>query len=176
MLSYTRRRKINPDSKNIKVDFVDELGDKWEENTVYHHGVKTWMDITGKTDVKESPYHGATSNDVDWMTSVEIQAVAQKWITHSISKTCNLPNDATRELVSDVYMKAWESKCKGFTIYRDGSRSGVLVAESSKEKKESIASTNAPKRPSVLPCEVYHTKSKGEDFFVIVRNASWSSL
>lgn len=183
-LLYKRRKKINPDDgTNTRVDFVDQKGDKWQEFFVFHHQFKEWMDINGyKIDesekgsinshddlsfFKKSPYYKATSNDVDWSASVDIQSVAQKWIDHAISKTCNLPNDVTKELVADVYMKAWEAGCKGFTVYRDGCRTGVLVSASEK-KKENIQKTNAPKRPQVLDCDIHHTKSRGEDFFVLV--------
>jgi len=183
-LLYKRRKKINPgDGINTRVDFVDQKGDKWQEFFVFHHQFKEWMDVNGyKIDesekgsinshddlsfFKKSPYYKATSNDVDWSASVDIQSVAQKWIDHAISKTCNLPNDVTKELVADVYMKAWEAGCKGFTVYRDGCRTGVLVSASEK-KKENIQKTNAPKRPQVLDCDIHHTKSRGEDFFVLV--------
>lgn len=182
MLFYKRRKKINPGDGEARVDFVDPKGDKWQEFYVFHHQFKEWMDANGYS-VKEgdssinsaedleffknSPYYKATSNDVDWSTSVDIQSVAQKWIDHAISKTCNLPNSATKELVADVYMKAWESGCKGFTVYRDGCRTGVLVSANEK-KKENMFKTNAPKRPNVLDCDIHHTKSRGEDFFVLV--------
>ena len=179
---YKRRKKINPgDNSNPRVDFIDSKGDKWQEFMVFHHQFKEWMDINGyKFDendkpvnsqeelpfFKKSPYYQSTSNDIDWKASVDLQAAAQKWVDHAISKTCNLPNNATKELVADVYMKAWESGCKGFTVYRDGCRTGVLVTSS--EKKENIQKTSAPKRPKNLDCEIHHTKSRGEDFFVIV--------
>jgi ribonucleoside-diphosphate reductase alpha chain len=135
------------------------MGDKWQEYTVYHHWFKKWMDITGKSDPQESPYWGGTANDIDWVRSVEIQAAAQKWIDHSISKTCNLPNSATRETVNDVYMKAWRMGCKGFTVYRDGCRTGVLVAtEEKKEKSETKANDDgriAPRRPKSLACDIH---------------------
>lgn len=181
-LLYKRRKKINPNDGNVTVDFVDDLGDKWQEFFVVHHQFKNWMDINGysideskKSEInshedlpffKKSPYYKSTSNDVDWKASVVIQAVAQKWIDHAISKTCNVPNDATEELISEIYMKAWEAGCKGFTVYRDGCRSGVLV--STKQEKKNIQKTNAPKRPTSLECDIHHTKSRGEDFFVIV--------
>lgn len=168
LLSYIRRRKINPDSKNIKVDFVDHLGDKWEENTVYHHHLKTWMDITGEKDIEKSPYFGATSNDVNWIKSVEIQAVAQKWITHSISKTCNIPNSATKDLISDIYLKAWETGCKGFTVYRDGCRSGVLVSESPKQNINKIIHTKAPKRPESLVCDIHHLILNDKRYYAVI--------
>lgn len=179
---YKRRKKINPgDNSNPRVDFIDSKGDKWQEFMVFHHQFKEWMDINGyKFDendkpvnsqeelpfFKKSPYYQSTSNDIDWKASVDLQAAAQKWVDHAISKTCNLPNNATKELVADVYMKAWESGCKGFTVYRDGCRTGVLITSS--EKKENIQKTSAPKRPKNLDCEIHHTKSRGEDFFVIV--------
>lgn len=174
LLSYVRRKKHNPSDKNARVDFTDALGDKWQEFTIYHHGVKKWMDATGETDIKKSPYWGATSAEIDWNKSVELQAAAQKWICHSISKTCNLPNSATKELVSEVYMKAWESGCKGFTVYRDGSRTGVLISESDAKKKMvdgrpmDIQEMMAPKRPLMLPCEIKKAKVNGENWTLFV--------
>lgn len=184
LVFYKRRKKINPgDGQNARVDFVDQNGDKWQEFPVFHHEFKTWMDINGyeirSEDLKnissvddlifykESPYYKATSNDVDWAASVDVQGVAQKWIDHAISKTCNLPNDVTQEVVADVYMKAWEAGCKGFTVYRDGCRTGVLVANTA-EKKTALTKTNAPKRPKTLDCDIHHIKAKGDDFFVLV--------
>ncbi len=156
LLSYKRRRKITQGDLTSRVDFVDPLGDKWQEYTVYHHWFKKWMDVTGKTDPQESPYWGATANDIDWTKSVEIQAAAQKWIDHSISKTCNLPNSATRETVNDVYMKAWKSGCKGFTVYRDGCRTGVLVqVDEPKKDKKVDPLRDAIKRPKSLPCDIH---------------------
>jgi len=184
MIFYKRRKKINPgDTSNPRVDYVDELGDKWQEFPVFHHHFKTWMDTNGHVfdegmtkeiqkaeDIsffKQSPYYKATSNDVDWVVSVDIQAAAQKWICHAISKTCNVPNDCPKEVVAQVYMRAWEQGCKGFTVYRDGCREGVLISNAAK-KKDTIQKTNAPKRPKALECDIHHTKSRGEDFFVIV--------
>lgn len=184
-LWYTRRKKINPgDGKSARVDFVDAMGDKWQEFIVLHHGFQSyltvngldWNEINGNADhplVKSSPYYRATANDVDWIASVDIQAVAQKWIDHAISKTCNVPNDTPKELVAKVYMKAWESGCKGFTVYRDGCRSGVLLAAPENKLAarlidEQIRKTTAPKRPKILKCDIHHTKSRGEDFFVLV--------
>lgn len=175
LLSYVRRKKINQSDKNAKVDFVDDLGDKWQEFTIYHHGVKQWMAVTGETDISKSPYAGATSNDIDWVASVEIQAAAQKSVDHSISKTCNLPNSVSRELVSEVYMRAWESGCKGFTVYRDGCRTGVLVSEEAAkktkkvgERPEDIEFSLAPKRPTELPCDIKKTKINGEAWTIFV--------
>lgn len=167
LLSYMRRRKINPDNPNQKADFIDDLGDKWEENQVFHHGLKQWMDITGETDLEKSPYHNATSRDIDWVASVDLQAAAQKWVCHSISKTCNLPSDVSKETVAEVYMQAWKKKCKGFTVYREGCRSGVLIdIEESISTK--IVKTRAPKRPKELPSDLHFTTVKGEHYFVVV--------
>jgi ribonucleoside-diphosphate reductase alpha chain len=163
LLSYKRRRKITQGDTKSTPDYVDQMGDKWQEYTVYHHWFKKWMDVTGKSDPKESPYWGGTANDIDWTKSVEIQAAAQQWIDHSISKTCNLPNSATRETVNDVYMKAWKLGCKGFTVYRDGCRTGVLV--STEEKKEEQPKTGAdvhPKRPKELQCDIHRVNVKDE--------------
>jgi len=181
LLSYTRRKKINPNDSVSRVDFTDQLGDKWQEYKVYHHGFKKWMDATGKTDeqVSESPYWKATSNDVDWKMSVELQSAAQRYVCHAISKTCNLPNDVTREVVADVYMAAWEAGCKGFTVYRDGCRSGVLVQDAPKEAKkvddsqpDTMVENHAPKRPKELPCDIHRINVKGpegqESYLVLV--------
>lgn len=127
LASYKRMRKINPGDNDAHVDMTDDLGDKWQEYTVYHPGVQRWMDVTGKTDIEESPYWKATSADVDWTTGVQLQAAAQKWICHSISRTSNLPKSAGHDLISQIYIEAWKSGCKGFTVYRDESRTGVLL-------------------------------------------------
>lgn len=159
LLSYKRRRKLVPGDDRVP-DFEDEMGDKWQEYTVYHHNFKKWMEITGKESVEESPYWEATSNDVDWLQSVKIQAAAQKWIDHSISKTCNLPADATKEMVSEVYFEAWKAGCKGFTVYRDGCRAGVLVTT---EEKKAEVDRSVVKRPKVLPCDIHTLNVKGTD-------------
>ncbi len=175
MLSYVRRKKHNPSDKNARVDFVDAMGDSWQEFTVYHHGVKKWMDTTGESNIEKSPYWGATSAEIDWVASVDIQAAAQKSIDHSISKTCNLPEDVTKDLVSQVYMRAWEVGCKGFTVYRDKCRDGVLINKSESKKKESkdgrpneIEIVMAPKRPIELPCEIKKVKINGEAWTIFV--------
>lgn len=170
LLSYTRRRKINPEDKKIKIDFTDATGDNWQEYKVYHHCYKQWMDITGKTNVEESPYWKATSNDLDWLQSVKLQAAAQKWVDHAISRTCNLPATATKETVSDIYMEAWRSGCKGFTIYRDGCRSGVLISDENAKpvNKDKFTQHHAPKRPKQLPCELHHVSVKGDKWLIII--------
>ena len=162
LLSYKRRRKITQGDTKSVADYVDPMGDKWQEYTVYHHWFKKWMDATGKSDPKESPYWGGTANDIDWEKSVEIQAAAQKWIDHSISKTCNLPNTATRETVNNVYMKAWKLGCKGFTVYRDGCRTGVLIATDEKKEEKPKTTDTRPTRPKELPCDIHRVNVKDE--------------
>jgi ribonucleoside-diphosphate reductase alpha chain len=173
MLSYVRRKKHNPSDKNARVDFVDAMGDMWQEFTVYHHGVQKWMEVTGETDITKSPYHGATSNDIDWVASVDLQAAAQESIDHSISKTCNLPEDVSREVVSQVYLRAWEKGCKGFTVYRDKCRDGVLINKSEAKRGTDgrpveIEISMAPKRPLELACEIKKAKIQGEQWTIFV--------
>lgn len=174
MVKYKRRKKVNPNDMNVRVDFVDQSGDAWQEFEVYHKGFKDWMEITGRENIEESPYNKATSNDIDWEASVDLQAAAQKWVCHAISKTCNLPSSATKELVEKVYLRAWEKGCKGFTVYRDGCRTGVLVSDKKEDKEENnkIAKTQAIKRPQKLPCDVYRATVKGEKYFVIIGHIS----
>lgn len=166
MLSYTRRRKVMDDS--TEVHFVDDLGDKWEEFIVYHHGVKKWMEITGETDIGKSPYVGATANEINWVNRVKIQGAAQRWICHSISSTINLPEDVTVERVKEIYEAGWEEGLKGVTVYREGSRSGVLVDTKKLENNDTIQIHSAPKRPAELPCDVYHMTVQGEKWVMFV--------
>lgn len=174
MLSYVRRKKHNPSDKNARIDFVDAMGDSWQEFIVYHHGIKKWMDITGETDVQKSPYWGATSNDIDWVASVDLQAAAQKSIDHSISKTCNLPETVSKDVVSQIYMRAWEQGCKGFTVYRDKCRDGVLInkneaaAQKTDNRPIEIEIVMAPKRPVELSCEIKKAKISGEAWTIFV--------
>lgn len=183
LLSYTRRKKINPTDTIAKIDFIDNLGDKWQEYNVYHHGFKKWMNITGKSikDVELSPYWKATSIDIDRFMSIKLQAAAQQYVCHAISKTCNLPNDVSRDVVAEVYMKAWESGCKGFTVYRDGCRTGVLinnvdnVDEDKKQtlkQPEMMVENHAPKRLKELPCDIHRinvrTAGNNELYLVLV--------
>jgi ribonucleoside-diphosphate reductase alpha chain len=169
---YTRRRKINPEDKNVPVAFVDAVGDSFTEYQIFHHGYREWMEVNGKTDedYEQSPYYKATANDVDWRASVDIQAAAQRWVCHSISKTCNLPSNVSEELVAQIYMDAWEKGCKGFTVYRDGCRSGILITEKPKEevKIAGFSEVNAPKRPTSLECEVHHVKISGQQWVIFV--------
>lgn len=177
---YKRRRKVNPNDKNVTINFTDEVGDCWEEFVVFHHGFKKWMEVNGHSTnasysqeeldmlVKKSPYHKATSNDIDWLSKVKMQGSVQKWVDHSISVTINLPNDATEELVGKLYLEAWEAGCKGVTVYRDGSRSGVLI--SNEEKKEENTSINIfpIKRPEVLNTDVVRFQNSKEKWIAFI--------
>ena len=178
---YKRRRKVNPNDKDTRVDFVDEVGDSWEEYTVFHHRFKDWMEINGYDTqkeytqqeldklVKKSPYHQATSNDVDWLTKVQMQGAVQKWVDHSISVTINMPQDVPEELVGKLYMEAWEAGCKGVTVYRDGSRSGVLISnEEKKEEKEEEHSTFPTKRPQTLKADVVKFQNNKEKWVAFI--------
>lgn len=175
---YKRRRKVNPNDKNIRVDFVDEVGDTWEEYTVFHHHFKTWMKMNGIDTSREysqteldkliqmSPYYKATSNDVDWLNKVRMQGKIQKWVDHSISVTINLPADAKEELVGELYFEAWKSGCKGVTVYRDGSRSGVLISndESQKTKNGSFPTC----RPEKLEADVVRFQNNKEKWIAFM--------
>lgn len=161
---YTRRRKVNPNDKDVTVDFIDENGDSWEEYTVFHHKFVTWMEAKGYSTsqkysnaeidelVAKSPYYKATSNDVDWLQKVRMQGRVQKWVDHSISVTINLPNDVSEDLVGELYMEAWKSGCKGCTVYRDGSRAGVLISngESAESKSKSVDDDDCFEMPQVV--------------------------
>jgi ribonucleoside-diphosphate reductase alpha chain len=173
LLHYKRRKKLRESEilEGARVDHVDALGDKWQEYDVYHHGLKKWMDANPDTPVGMSPYHEATSGDVDWIASVDLLAAAQKWTEHSISKTINLPKEATVELVSEVYMRAWKMGIKGVTVYRDGCRDGVLVSADEKHKdatSPTITERHAPKRPKLLECDIQRATVKGEKYLVLV--------
>lgn len=175
---YKRRRKVNPNEPNTQISFVDEVGDSWEEYNVFHHKFETWLKAAGydvdevkKLDdeliqkiIQKSPYYQATSNDVDWLAKVRMQGEIQKWVDHSISVTINIPKDATEELVSELYMTAWKSGCKGCTIYREGSRAGVLIANNDKDEDPSTKY----KRPRVLDAEIIRFKNNEEQWIAFV--------
>jgi len=165
---YTRRKKITPGMKDARVDFVDDLGDKWTNYPVFHAKIKMWMDITGETDWKKSPYHGCTANDIDWKQRVRLQAIATKYLDHSVSSTLNLPNDVTEEKVAEIYETAWKAGCKGITVYRDGCRSGVLVKEEPAAPKEQLKKTDALKRPADVACDIHKLTIKGNHLIVLV--------
>lgn len=169
MLAYTRRRKVNPQDKTVKVDFVDPMGDSWQEFTVYHHALKNWMKVTGETDIAKSPYAGSTAQEIDWKKRIEMQAVVQKYTTHSISSTINLANTVSTETVGDIYLDAWKKGLKGITVYRDGSRAGVLVSNDKKEKKPTIIEeSKPPKRPKKLEAEVMRFMNENEKWIAVV--------
>lgn len=180
---YKRRRKVNPGDPNVHVDYVDESGDSFEEYIVYHPRFIDWMNVNGipvKNDytqeeidslVARSPYAGATANDVDWMEKVRMQGKIQKWVDHSISVTINLPADVSESLVNDLYMEAWRSGCKGCTVYRDGCRSGVLVALEKKEKPALPDNSLQPhviKRPIELEADVVRFQNNKEKWIAFV--------
>ena len=190
---YKRRRKVNPNDVNVRIDFVDETGDAFEEYTVFHHKFVTWMEANGYDPSKrysqeeidelvaKSPYYKATSNDVDWLMKVKMQGRIQKWVDHSISVTINLPNDVDEALVNKLYIEAWKAGCKGCTVYRDGSRSGVLIATESNKEKDKDKSTQGEqasssvltnpevvKRPKVLEAEVVRFQNNKEKWVAFV--------
>jgi len=175
---YKRRRKVNPNDKNVNITFVDELGDSWEEYVVFHHKFKQWMEVNGiETEkeysqeeldkiVKKSPYYKATSNDVDWLSKVRLQGAVQKWVDHSISVTINLPNDVPEELVGKLYLEAWKVGCKGVTVYRDGSRSGVLL--SNEPEAEETLIHFPTKRPEVLEADIVRFQNNKEKWIAFI--------
>jgi ribonucleoside-diphosphate reductase alpha chain len=173
---YKRRRKVNPNDKDVKVTFQDEVGDSWEEFNVFHHKFVEWLKLNGydpdrvtrmmdeeiESIIAKSPYYKAMANEVDWIAKVKMQGAIQKWVDHSISVTINLPADAKEELVSELYLTAWKSGCKGATVYRDGSRNGVLISNKAEIIKE------RPKRPKVLDCDVIRFNINEEKWVAFV--------
>jgi len=183
MLHYTRRKKLTGQDANARVDFIDDSGDKWQEYAVYHHGFKRWMDYMEKSDpdlfsgrtideiISTSPYAGSTAGEIDWVAKVQMQAAAQKWVCHAISNTTNLPADVSTETVKKVYMTGWELGCKGITVYRDGSRAGVLVqttADISDECNDLFKTNSAPKRPKALDCDIHQASISGAPWTIII--------
>lgn len=179
---YKRRRKVNPNDKNVTISFTDEVGDSWEEFNVFHHKFITWLEVNGydanevqtyseeevQKIIEKSPYHKATSNDVDWVSKVKMQGMIQKWVDHSISVTVNLPSDISEEMVAKVYQTAWESGCKGCTVYRDGSRDGVLISSSKKKDNLEADEEQPSHRPPVLECDVIRFKNNHENWIAFV--------
>jgi ribonucleoside-diphosphate reductase alpha chain len=181
---YKRRRKVNPNDANVHVDFVDETGDAFEEYVVFHHKFLTWMKVNGYDPdkrytqeeidalVAKSPYYKATSNDVNWLMKVKMQGRIQKWVDHSISVTINLPNNVSEDLVNQLYVEAWRSGCKGCTVYRDGSRAGVLISTKKKDNKEEECRCKPPQvvevRPKVLEADVVRFQNNKEKWVAFV--------
>jgi ribonucleoside-diphosphate reductase alpha chain len=173
---YKRRRKVNPNDKDVTVTYTDEVGDSWEEYNVFHHKFMDWLTIEGHNAeevmamddqsiqkiIAKSPYYKATANDVDWLAKVRMQGAIQKWVDHSISVTINIPKDVKEDMVSQLYLTAWESGCKGATVYRDGSRSGVLISN----KKE--RTVDIDKRPRVLDADIIRFTNKDEKWIAFV--------
>jgi len=184
---YTRRRKVNPNDKNVRIDFVDENGDSWEEYVVFHHKFVTWMEANHYSTtqkytkseldelVEKSPYYKATANDIDWLKKVQMQGRIQKWVDHSISVTINLPADTTEELVGQLYEEAWRCGCKGVTVYREGSRAGVLLSmEEKKPEKSGERKICFPQseehliRPKELDCDVVRFQNAKDKWIAFV--------
>ncbi|MCB0571361.1 MAG: HNH endonuclease [Phaeodactylibacter sp.] len=184
LISYKRRRKVNPSDKDAKVTFIDEVGDHWEEYNVFHHKFITWLQVNGydvaevtrlsaeelRPVIERSPYYRATANDVDWVQKVKMQGAIQKWVDHSISVTVNVPEDTSEEMVKKIYQSAWEAGCKGCTIYREGSRSGVLVSDTGSKTKGKVKfeETMPPKRPARLEAAVVRFKNNAEDWIAVI--------
>jgi ribonucleoside-diphosphate reductase alpha chain len=170
LTSYKRRRKINAHDKNAKIDFVDDLGDAFEEFTVYHKKLEEWMRITGETDESKSPYAGATAPEIDWEQRVALQSLVQKYTTHSISSTINLPSDVTEEKVGQIYMESWKKGLKGITVYRDGSRSGILIADDKKEKEKEKKQrkTAYKRRPKRIEADIVRFHNESEKWLAVV--------
>ena len=181
---YIRRKKVNPGEEGIRVDFTDELGDTWQEFPVLHPKFKDWIKITnGESHIinieeaseeelqllfENSPWYNSTANDIDWIKRVEIQSIIQKYTTHSISSTINLPNNVSEEEVSKIYLESWKKGLKGITVYRDGSRSGVLVSSTENKGRDEFNYIDAPKRPKELKCKIHTTNANGKKYNVIV--------
>ncbi len=185
MVSYKRRRKVNPNDKNAKVSFTDPEGNSFEEYNVFHPKFMTWLEVNGynveevknyedeklQEIIAKSPYYKATANDIDWVSKVKMQGEMQKWVDHSISVTVNIPAETTEELVSQIYLTAWECGCKGMTIYRDGSRTGVLVSNKKEDKKNNdneFVETHSPVRPKTLECDVVRFQNNYEKWIAFV--------
>ena len=188
---YIRRKKVNPGEEGVRVDFTDELGVTWQEFPVLHPKFKDWIlsegcrpylkvkgdnleqILTDKESLQyyfeNSPWYGSTANDIDWVKRVEIQGIIQKYITHSISSTINLPKEVTTDEVAEIYLESWKKGLKGITVYRDGSRSGVLVSDNEANKsRDEFNYVDAIKRPKELDAEVHLTKVGGVPYYVVV--------
>jgi len=187
MISSKRRKKVNPNDPEVRIDFTDDNGDNWQEYNVFHYQFINWYAIKNKITIdassefltnlpddqldiliETSPWAGSESHDVDYLEKVRMQGIIQKWIDHSISVTHNLPENITKEEVKKIYWEAWKSGCKGCTIYREGSRTGVLLSNKKEEKKDEFKENNAPKRPKELKADYYVAKASGRDFAVII--------
>lgn len=181
-ISYQRRRKVNPNDKNVRVTFVDDTGDSWEDYHVFHPPFLQWLKTKGfdpasvqvlsEEDlapiVAQSPWFGASAADVDWISKVQLQGRVQRWVDHSISVTVNVPEEATEELIEKIYLTGWQSGCKGMTVYREGSRDGVLISHKKEETKAAFAETVAPKRPQTLDATVVNFMNNDERWVAVI--------
>lgn len=182
-IAYKRRRKVNPNDKNARITFTDEVGDAWEDYNVFHIPFKQWLQVKGYDPasveklpeaeldaiIEQSPWYRASAEDVDWVNKVHLQGRVQKWVDHSISVTVNVPEEAAEDLIEKIYRTGWEAGCKGMTVYREGSRSGVLVSDKKKEeKKDTFIETAAPKRPKVLDAMVVTFMNNDERWVAVV--------
>ena len=184
MPSYKRRKKINPNDKNSRTDFIDDVGDHWQEFHVFHHQFANWLKINGynldevaemkeeqlSEIIRKSPYANSTARDVDWVSKVKLQGKVQQWVDHSISVTVNVPEDIPEEKVGEIYTTGWESGCKGITVYREGSRSGVLISNEDNSQPEEgfIAETKAPERPVELEGDVVRFRNEDERWLAVI--------
>jgi ribonucleoside-diphosphate reductase alpha chain len=179
---YKRRRKVNPNDKNVTISFTDKVGDTWEEYVVLHHNFIKWLEINGYDPasvvklpeaeldaiVAKTPYYKATANDIDWVAKVKMQGAVQKWVDHSISVTVNVPEHTNKDMVGQIYLTAWESGCKGVTVYRDGSRDGVLISSKEKSQETGFTETKAPRRPARLEAEIVRFNNQEEKWIAVV--------
>ena len=169
LLTYKRRRKVNTNDDNVKIDFTDDMGEAFEEFTVFHSKLKNWMEITGETDITKSPYYGATAPEIDWEKRVELQSLVQKYTTHSISSTINLKADVSVKLVGDIYVESWKHGLKGITVYRDGSRSGILIADNEENNDSNDNSeTFRGKRPARLDATIVRFFNDEEKWLAVI--------
>jgi len=183
-ISYQRRRKVNPNDKDVVISFTDEMGDSWEKYDVFHPKFLTWLEINGyNVDevknyskeqlapiIEKSPYYKATSDNIDWLSKVKMQGAIQKWVDHSISVTVNIPSEVNEEMVSEIYKTAWKSGCKGMTIYRENSRTGVLVSNEEKktENDDEFKETKAPPRPKILEADIVRFQNDYEKWVSVI--------
>ena len=182
-VSYKRRKKVNPSDKDVHVSFVDDIGDSWEEYFVLHPKFKLWLEKQGHTEreiaefsenelnefAEASPYNKAMASDIDWIKKVEMQGRLQKWVDHSISVTVNVPKETSEEVINEIYLKGWQTGCKGMTVYREGSRDGVLISSSENSKKQNqFSETTAPKRPKILEAKIVRFNNNAEKWIGVV--------
>lgn len=170
-MSYKRRKKINSTDENARIDFVDQSGDLWQEFNVVHPKLITWMNATGENDIRKSPYSGSTASEIDWLKRIQVQALVQKYTTHSISSTINLPSKVSTEKVGEIYFEAWKQGLKGITVYREGSRSGVLISKNNTKEKniqDKLVETIGPKRPDKIEAEIVRFMNLDEKWIAFI--------